>query len=95
MYTNPHTGFFRMRASGEEGKLYRNRLCCIVIFLSQVKDALKTSADLFDMRLPTDSDFQNLEDLVAALRPIEILTKKLCEANFNVLKVISCRVWNF
>ena len=42
---------------------------------------------MFDLPLPSDSDFQNLEDLVAALRPVEILTKKLCEANFNVLKV--------
>jgi hypothetical protein len=54
----------------------------------QVKDALKASAELFqDLTLPSDADFLSLEDLVAALRPVEILTLKLCQANFNILKV--------
>jgi hypothetical protein len=54
----------------------------------KVKDALKASAEMFqDLPLPSDEDFLSLGDLVAALRPVEILTLKLCEANFNVLKV--------
>jgi len=40
-----------------------------------------------DLQLPTESEFQALEDLVAALRPVEVLTRGLCLANFNVLKV--------
>jgi hypothetical protein len=54
----------------------------------QVKEALVASAPLLNgLVLPSEYEFHILEDLVAALRPIEILTAKLCEANFNVLKV--------
>jgi hypothetical protein len=54
----------------------------------KVKDALVVCSPLFtELTLPTESEFTILEDLVAALRPVEILTAKLCEANFNVLKV--------
>jgi hypothetical protein len=53
-----------------------------------VKDALKASAELFqDLPLPSDAEFLNLEDLVAVLHTVEILTLKLCQANFNILKV--------
>jgi len=54
-----------------------------------VKDALKkTHREMFkDLKVPSDEQFQALEDLVAALRPVEVLTSRLCRANFNVLQV--------
>jgi hypothetical protein len=53
-----------------------------------VKEALRKCAELFnDLALPTEAQFKSLEELVAALRPVEILTSKLCKANFNVLQV--------
>ena len=55
----------------------------------QVKDALVMCGPLLsDLVLPTEDEFRSLEDLVSALRPVEILTSKLCEAHFNVLKVL-------
>jgi len=53
-----------------------------------VKEALESAALIFsDLHLPTEKEFKYLEELVAALRPIEILTSKLCRPNFNVLQV--------
>jgi hypothetical protein len=53
-----------------------------------VKEALRKCTLLFsDLVLPTEAEFKTLEDLVAALRPVEILTAKLCKENFNVLQV--------
>jgi hypothetical protein len=54
-----------------------------------------------DLPMPRDDQFRSLEDLVAALRPVEILTSRLCQANFNVYKVLlwgqlllaSVRIW--
>jgi hypothetical protein len=44
-----------------------------------------------DLRMPSDEEFTSLQDLVAALRPVEVLTSRLCQANFGVLKVkIKC-----
>jgi hypothetical protein len=40
-----------------------------------------------ELPMPSSVQFRSLEDLVAALRPVEALTKRLCLANFNVLKV--------
>jgi hypothetical protein len=40
-----------------------------------------------DLVLPSEEQFKSLEELVAALRPVEILTSKLCRENFNVLQV--------
>jgi hypothetical protein len=48
-----------------------------------------THKEMFrDLSLPSDIELQNLEDLVAALRPVEKLTSLLCRANFDVLKVV-------
>jgi hypothetical protein len=40
-----------------------------------------------DLHMPTESQFRGVEDLLAALRPVEVLTKMLCQPNFNVLEV--------
>jgi hypothetical protein len=49
---------------------------------------LVDSAPLFEeLVIPSKRQFCILEDLVAALRPVEILTARLCEPNFNILKV--------
>jgi hypothetical protein len=40
-----------------------------------------------DIPVSSDDKFVSIEDLVDALRPVEMLTKRLCEANFNVLNV--------
>jgi hypothetical protein len=37
--------------------------------------------------LPTEEQFNSLEELLAALHPVEILTSKLCREIFNVLQV--------
>jgi hypothetical protein len=41
-----------------------------------------------DLAIPTEQEVRSLEDLVDALRPVEMLTKRLCQANFDVLKVL-------
>jgi hypothetical protein len=64
------------------------RIDCYIFF--KVKEPLLKCAALFsDLKLPTEAEFKTLEELVAALRPVEILTSKLCRENFNVLQVIS------
>lgn len=51
------------------------------------KDALVSNHELFnDLKVPTERQIRSLEALVDALRPVEMLTKRLCEANFDVLK---------
>ena len=40
-----------------------------------------------DLQMPSDAEFSNLEHLLAALRPVEVLTSRLCLANFNVYQV--------
>jgi hypothetical protein len=58
-----------------------------------VKEALGKCSGLFsDLVLPTEAQFKSLEELVAALRPVEILTTKLCKENFNVLQVNVMRI---
>jgi hypothetical protein len=56
----------------------------------KVREALQNTAEeMFPgLPVPTPEEFQRLEDLVAALRPVEVLTSRLCPANFNVLKVL-------
>jgi hypothetical protein len=56
----------------------------------KVREALQNTAEeMFPgLPVPTPEEFQRLEDLVAALRPVEVLTSRLCQANFNVLKVL-------
>jgi hypothetical protein len=41
-----------------------------------------------DLAIPTEQEVRSLEDLVDALRPGEMLTKRFCQANFDVLKVL-------
>ena len=36
--------------------------------------------------IPSDDEWRMIQDLVDALRPVEILTKKLCEENYNILQ---------
>jgi hypothetical protein len=48
-----------------------------------------------DLPVPSDDKFVSIEDLVDALRPVEMLTKRLCEANFNVLKVAIRKIITF
>jgi hypothetical protein len=61
----------------------------LINFFFKVKEALVAcSALLSDLKLPTEDEFKILEELVAALRPVEILTSKLCQENFSVLQVI-------
>jgi hypothetical protein len=51
------------------------------------KDALVSNHELFnDLKVPTERQIRSLEALVDALRPVEMLTKRLCESNFDVLK---------
>jgi len=64
-----------------------NSLIAMLDSFFKVKDALVSSQELFsDLRIPSESEFRSLEALVDALRPVEMLTKRLCEANFDVLK---------
>ncbi len=54
----------------------------------KVKDALTSCSDMFsDLTVPTEEECVILADLAAALKPVEFLTSKLCEANFDVLQV--------
>jgi hypothetical protein len=56
-----------------------------------VKDVLKDCKEMFPgLPVPSSAKLLSLEDLVAALRPLEMLTKRLCQANFNVLQVLYC-----
>ena len=55
-----------------------------------MREALQNTAEeMFPgLPVPTPEEFQRLEDLVAALCPVDVLTSWLCQANFNVLKVL-------
>jgi hypothetical protein len=64
-----------------------NSMIAMLDSFFKVKDALISSQELFsDLRVPSEREIRSLEDLVDALRPVEMLTKRLCEANFDVLK---------
>jgi len=39
-----------------------------------------------ELPMPNSVQLRSLEDLLAALRPVEVLTSRLCQANFNVIK---------
>lgn len=64
-----------------------NSMIAMLDSFFKVKDALISSQEVFnDLKVPTETELRCLEDLVDALRPVEMLTKRLCEANFDVLK---------
>ena len=61
-----------------------NSLIAMLDSFFKVKDALISSKELFsDLTIPSESEFRSLEALVDALRPVEMLTKRLCEANLT------------
>ena len=64
-----------------------NSMIAMLDSFFKVKDTLISSQELFnDMRILSEREFHSLEDLADTLRPVEMLTKRLCEANFDILK---------
>lgn len=64
-----------------------NSIITMLDSLSKTKEALQALAPIYEpVPVPTETEFKVLDDLTAALRPLEILTCTICSANFNVLE---------